>query len=165
MIALIRFVPYVLIAAAIAAVLTFTYQQGVKSERLRWIEQERLEQLQIDKIRDDAVKMANEEHENQKAELSNIINNLVNKNEKLNRDINVIRSSGLFINRKAICENRVPTETDIASGSSKKPGESDSVRLPEAIERELRADYENTAKLASECGILLDYARSAFEIK
>ncbi len=165
MILLMRLLPYVLAAVTVAAVLTFTYQEGAESERLKWVQKERKEQLQINEVREKSIQATNEENDRQKEDLNNVINNLVVKNEKLNRDIVVSRSGGLFINRKAICSDGMPKEAENTGGSSEKHRESLAVRLPEQIEHNLRADYENAAKLTVECGILLDYAKAFFEVE
>lgn len=165
MILLMRLLPYVLAAATIAAVLTFTYQEGAESERLKWVQKERKEQLQINEVREKAIQATNEENERQKEDLNNVINNLVVKNEKLNRDIVASRSDGLFIDRKAICSDGMPEKAKNPGGNGEKPRESLTVRLPEQIEHNLRADYENAAKLTVECGILLDYAKAFFEVE
>jgi len=165
MIAFIRLLPYVLAAAAIAAVLTFAYQQGAKSERLNWMQKEEHERIQMNAAAELALKAVNDEKERQQVALSNVINDLVTKNEKLNSDIAASRTRGLYIDRKAVCAGRLSPEITITSGIGEELGTADKIRLPATLERELRADYEAAAKLASDCRVLLDYAKGEFIIE
>lgn len=165
MIALLRLLPYVLAAAAIAAVLTFAYQQGAKSERLHWMQKEERERIQMNDAAELALKAVNDEKERQQVALANVINELVTKNEKLNNDIAASRNHGLYIDRKAVCAGRLSTEITITGGTGEELGTADTVRLPSTLERELRADYEAAAKLASDCRVLLDYAKGEFIIE
>jgi hypothetical protein len=165
MIAFIRLLPYVLAAAAIAAVLTFAYQQGAKSERLNWMQKEEHERIQMNDAAELALKSVNDEKERQQVALANVINELVTTNEKLNSDIAASRTRGLYIDRKAVCAGRLSPEITITGGTGEELGTADKIRLPESLERELRADYEAAAKLASDCRVLLDYAKGEFIIE
>lgn len=164
MIALLRLLPYVLAAAAIAAVLIFAYQQGAKSARLECMQKEERERIQMNDAAERALLAVNIEKERQQVALSNIINDLVVKNEKLNNDIAASRTRGLYIDRKEICADRLSPEITITGGTGEELGTADQVRLPESLERELRADYESAAKLATDCRVLLNYAKGEFLI-
>lgn len=164
MMAILRLLPYVLAAAAIAAVLTFVYQQGAKSARLECMQKEERERIRMNDAAERALLAVNDEKERQQVALSNIINDLVVKNEKLNSDIATSRTRGLYIDRKAICAGRLSQEITITGGTGEELGTADKIRLPATLERELRADYEAAAKLASDCRVLLDYAKGEFLI-
>lgn len=165
MIALIRLLPYVLAAAAIAAVLTFAYQQGAKSARLECMQKEEHERVQMNDAVERSLLAVNDEKERQQVALANVINELVTTNEKLNSDISASRSRGLYVDRKAVCSGRLSQEITITDGAGEEPGTADQVQLPATLERELRADYEAAAKLASDCRVLLDYAKGEFVIE
>lgn len=110
---LLRLLPYLLVAAVLAAALYFVFDSGRKYERGVWAQRELEINTQIEKQRQDARQQIQKLERDRQTELAGVHNDHLKNIAQLNGTITDLSSRGLYITAAACPDNGVP---DTGSG-------------------------------------------------
>lgn len=150
-VSLIRYLPYIIGALAIVGSLWYVvnaiHQNGRSVERAEWLEKEKVQQEETAKALGEAMQRVAYQNEQNSKNTMEVLNAKDQAINRLENDMRAQRAAnrGLWITAKACRGNgAVPGQTE---GTSQ-PGDPESIRLPEAIERRLRDLAETAQRLA-----------------
>lgn len=148
---LIRYLPYIIGALAIISacwyVVSAIHQNGRTVERAEWLEKEKAREEDLSKALGEAMQRVADQDENNQKNTMEVINAKDQAINKLENDMRAQRAAnrGLWITAKACRDNgAMPGKTE----STSQPGDTEQIRLPEAIERRLRDLAETAQRLA-----------------
>ena len=147
---LLRLLPYLLVAAALAAALYLVFDSGRKYERGVWAQRELEINTQIEKQRQDIRQQIQEIERDRQTELAGVHNEHLKNIAQLNGTITDLSSRGLYVTAAACPDNGVP---DAGSGVN-----TPAVAAGHRAESKVRLSEEVTNSL-------WDVVRSAEEVK
>lgn len=148
---LIKYLPYIIGALAIIGACWYVvhaiHQNGRTVERAEWLEKEKTQQDAQAKALGEAMQRVADQNEKNQKNTMEVINAKDQAINKLENDMRAQRAAnrGLWITAKACRDNgAMPGKTE----STSQPGDTEPIRLPEAIERRLRDLAETAQRLA-----------------